>query len=129
MGYFDVFLTYITSSSLCPTQIVGLAVVSGLMVNLGSCNKQLHKIDAYGPSNIFNTNLYVKLYYDFCVFIYGGVNITGIDIVYFACILPYTIDGMNNLYLPRVNLNTASLFPGFVSLTTYLVDISTDESS
>lgn len=84
----DVFLISITSYNLWPTHIVGLAVLSGLIVNLGSCKIQLHSIEAYGPSNIFSTNLYVKLYYDFCVFIYGGVNMIGIEIVYFACILP-----------------------------------------
>lgn len=36
---------------------------------------------------------------------------------------------MNSFYFPKVNLNTASLLPGFVNFTTYFVDISTDESS
>jgi len=44
-----------------------------------------------------------------------------------AGILPSIIVGIKYLYFPKVNLKTASLFPGLVSLIVYFVDISTED--
>lgn len=88
IGNFDVFLIYITSSSLCPTQRVGLFVVKGLTVNFGSCNTHVHNTVTSGPSKTFNISLYVKLYSDLTCLISGGLNSIGIEIVSFGPILP-----------------------------------------
>lgn len=96
---------------------------NGLTVNFGSWSMQVQTNVTYEPSKTFNINLSVKLYYDLTDFISGGLNNMGMVTVCLAAILPYKIEGMKYLYLPTVNLNTASLFPGFVNFIDYLVAI------
>jgi hypothetical protein len=104
-----------------------LGLDNGFTVNFGSCKMHVHSIVVYEPSNIFRTNLSLKLYYDFCDFISGGVNVITIEIVSLEETLPSTIDGRNNLSFPKANLNTASLLPELVNLIVSFVDISSED--
>lgn len=62
MGYLDTFFISIISSNLWPAHKMGLGVVRGFTVNLGSCRTQVHNTVTSGPSKTFKISLYVKLY-------------------------------------------------------------------